>query len=121
MFLTMESSFSLHNLLSRAKCLLLYQTPWFVLQDEWKTRAISTVIKSQISNERAYKPELSLVMLQVSRSFSTSFREYFSPFLHSTCMLSVSNHVFSLWSTISPMFKIQLQGTLLMPGDDIGS
>jgi len=117
MILNVESLFSLSRMPSRAECSLLYQTPWFVLQDEWNTRVkdyckkIFTHLECEYLLRKIY-PGFPL-KFQVSRSFSSSFREYFSPFLHSTCSLSVPNLVFSLWSAISPYFKIQLQRSLL--------
>jgi len=38
-YLIMRGSFSLNNQLYKVSCLLLYQTPWFVFQDEWKVTA----------------------------------------------------------------------------------
>ena len=51
---TMESLFSLRDLLSKAKHLLLYQTPWFVLQDEWNA-SIKIALYKNTYHEGEYK------------------------------------------------------------------
>jgi len=43
----------------------------------------------------------------------TLFTEFFSPVLHSTCLLSVFYYIFSLGRTLSPLFILHFQAILL--------
>lgn len=115
-YLIMRGSFSLNNQLYKVSCLLLYQTPWFVFQDEWEMTPwnIKPVKTGNLPKQDIERVHISLFR-QISRSISPSLVECFSPFLHSTYTLLVFYIIFSLRSFISPYAVSDFKDTYSFP------